>query len=112
MTPAQLRRTALSFPEAEEVETWGEATFRVRRKMFCILGSDGKRASLKATVESQAELIAADPRVYGVAPYVGRHGWVLVDVARADAGEVAELLEDAWRLTAPKTVVRTYDAPP
>jgi hypothetical protein len=109
VTPAQLRRTALSFPEAEEIETWGEATFRVRRKMFCIMGSDGKRASVKATLESQAELLAASD-VYGVAPYVGRHGWVVLDVRRADAGEVAELLEDAWRLTAPKTVVRAFDA--
>ena len=110
MKPAQLRRTALSFPEAEEIETWGEATFQVRRKMFCILGADGQRASVKATLEAQHELIAADPAVYGVAPYVGRHGWVVLDVARADAGEVSELLEDAWRLTAPKTVVRAFDA--
>lgn len=110
MRPAQLRRIALSLPEAEEVETWGEATFRVRRKMFCILGSDGRRASLKATLETQAELIAADPAVYGVAPYVGRHGWVVLDVALADAGEVGELLEDAWRLTAPKRVVKAHDS--
>ena len=110
MKPAQLRRTALSFPEAEEIETWGEATFRVRKKMFCILASDGTRASVKATREAQRELIAADPSVYGVAPYVGRHGWVVLDVARADVGEVSELLEDAWRLTAPKSVVRAFDA--
>jgi hypothetical protein len=104
-----LRRTALSFPEAEEVETWGQATFRVRRKMFCILGEDGKRASIKATPEAQAELLAANPAVYSFAPYVGRHGWVTVDVAAADPAEVAELLEDAWRRTAPKRVVAAYD---
>jgi hypothetical protein len=104
-----LRRTALSFPEAEEVETWGQATFRVRRKMFCILGEDGKQASIKATPEAQAELLAANPAVYSFAPYVGRHGWVTVDVAAADPAEVAELLEDAWRRTAPKRVVAAYD---
>jgi hypothetical protein len=104
-----LRRTALSFPEAEEVETWGQATFRVRRKMFCILGEDGKQASIKATPEAQAELLAANPAVYSFAPYVGRHGWVTVDVAAADAAEVAELLEDDWRRTAPKRVVAAYD---
>jgi hypothetical protein len=27
---AQLRKAALALPEAEERETWGEATFRVR----------------------------------------------------------------------------------
>ncbi|MCW2674004.1 MAG: hypothetical protein JWP14_2593 [Frankiales bacterium] len=109
MRAGPLRRTALSFPEAEEVETWGQATFRVRRKMFCILGEDGKQASIKATPEAQAELLAANPAVYSFAPYVGRHGWVTVDVAAADPAEVAELLEDAWRRTAPKRVVAAYD---
>jgi hypothetical protein len=107
---SQLRRSALSLPEAEEIETWGEATFRVRNKMFCILGSDGRRASMKATLEQQAELIATRPDVFAVARYVGRHGWVAVEVARADAGEIAELLEDAWRLTAPKALVKLRDA--
>jgi hypothetical protein len=77
--------------------------------MFCILGEDGKQASIKATPEAQAELLAANPAVYSFAPYVGRHGWVTVDVAAADPAEVAELLEDAWRRTAPKRVVAAYD---
>jgi hypothetical protein len=106
---SQLRDTALRLPEAHEVETWGEATFRVGKKMFCILGSDGRRASIKATPEQQAELLALAPAVYSFAPYVGRHGWVTVQVQLADAGEVAELLEEAWRQTAPKRVVRAFD---
>ena len=97
------------FPEAEEVETWGEATFRVRGKIFCILGSDGLRASVKATPEQQVELLALAPAVYSFAPYVGRHGWVSIQVPAADAGEVAELLEEAWRLTAPKRLVKACD---
>ena len=44
-----------------------------------------------------------------MASYVGRYGWVAIEVAAADAGEVAELLEDAWRRTAPKAAVRAYD---
>jgi hypothetical protein len=78
--------------------------------MFCILGADGVRASIKATKEQQAELLAAAPSVYSFAPYVGRHGWVLVDLPAADAGEVAELLEEGWRQTAPKAAVKALDA--
>ncbi len=99
----------MALPEAEELETWGEATFRVRGKIFAMLGSDGRGASVKATLEQQAELIATDPLVYGVAAYVGRYGWVSVDVSRADAGELAELLEDAWRRTAPRAAVKAFD---
>lgn len=109
MKASQLRRAALALPEAEEVETWGQATFRVRSKMFCILGEDGLRASVKATKEQQAELLALDPAVYSVAPYVGKHGWVLVDIPAADAQEVADLLEEGWRQTAPKRVVAAFD---
>jgi hypothetical protein len=100
----------LALPEAEELETWGVATFRVRGKIFAMFGSDGLHVSVKATPEQQAELTAVDPQVYGVAAYVGRFGWVSVDVARADAGELAELLEDAWRRTAPRGMVRAFDA--
>ena len=110
MKASELRRIALSLPEAEEVETWGEATFRVRGKMFAILASDGTRASLKASPEQQQELIASEPGVFSIAPYVGRYGWVSVDVAAADRGEMAELLDEAWRRTAPRTVVKAFDA--
>ena len=109
MKPAQLRKAALALPGAEERETWGEATFRVRDKIFAMMSADGRGASVKATREQQAELVASAPEVFSVAAYVGRYGWVAIDVAAADAGEVAELVEDAWRRTAPKAVVKEYD---
>ena len=62
MKPAAVRAFALSLPEAEERETWGEATFRVRNKIFLMMGADGKRASVKAAREEQEALLAEDPR--------------------------------------------------
>jgi hypothetical protein len=106
----ELRRIALALPEAEELATWGEATFRVRGKIFAMMSADGTSASVKASREQQQELLAAAPDVFSIAPYVGRYGWVKVDVASADGGEIAELLEDAWRRTAPRAVVRAFDA--
>jgi hypothetical protein len=35
---------------------------------------------------------------------------VLVRLARVDPVQLAELLEDAWRLSAPKRVLAAYDA--
>ncbi len=61
MKPAAVRTFALSLPEAEERETWGEATFRVRNKIFLMMGADGKRASVKAAREEQEALLAEDP---------------------------------------------------
>jgi YjbR len=59
MTANDVRRIALSLPEAEERETWGEATFRVRDRIFVMLGPDGRRAGVKASVDDQAALVEA-----------------------------------------------------
>ena len=110
ITADELRQAALSLPEAEERETWGHPTFRVRGKMFATLADDGGQASVKATRREQEALVAADPETFGVPAYVGRHGWVSIRLATADPVEVRELLEEAWRQTAPKRLVATFDA--
>ena len=104
-----IRRFALSLPQTEERETWETATFRVRNKIFVILGSDGKRASIKATHEEQQALIEENGAAYFLPPYVAQHGWVGVNLAKASTDEVRELIEEGWRLTAPKRLVKAAD---
>lgn len=58
------RKIALALPDAEERETWGEATFRVRSTIFAMMASDGKRGSIKATEEEQAALLTSDPQTF------------------------------------------------
>ena len=110
ITADELRRVVLSLPEAEERETWGHPTFRVRDKMFATLSDDGLLATVKATRQEQAALVAAAPDTFGVPAYVGRHGWVGVQLATVDPAELTELVVEAWRLTAPKRLVAAYDA--
>ena len=104
-----VRALALALPEAVEQETWGHPTFRVRKKMFGTLASDGRTATMKAAREEQAALVQTDPETFFVPAYVGQHGWVGFHVALVDPQELAELVTEAWRMTAPKTVVRAFD---
>jgi hypothetical protein len=106
----ELRKIALSLPEAAERETWGNATFRVRDKIFVIMSEDGASASVKATKDEQKALIAEDPETFTYPSYVGHHGWVGVDVVRAGDDHLRELVTEAWRLTAPKRVVKAFDS--
>ena len=110
ITADELRRVVLSLPEAEERETWGHPTFRVRDKMFAALSDDGRQASVKATREEQAALLAAAPETFGVPAYVGRHGWVSIQLATVDPAELGELVVEAWRQTAPRRLVAAYDS--
>jgi hypothetical protein len=88
VTADELRQVVRSLPEAEECETWGHPTFRVRDRMFAALSDDGRLASVKATREEQAALIAAAPETFGVPAYVGRHGWVSIQLATVDPTDV------------------------
>ena len=105
-----VRDLALSFPEAEERETWGHPTFRVRDKMFMGMAGDETTVTVKASKEAQAALVGSEPDTFFVPSYVGQHGWVGVRLEHVDAAELAELIEDAWRATAPKRVIKAYDA--
>ncbi len=103
----RLQRIALALPEATEQETWGDVTFRVGGKMFAITGYSAEGVTVKATHADQAALVAADPSV-SVARYVGRHGWVSIDLTGApDWALVEDLVRESWRLVAPKRLAAT-----
>jgi hypothetical protein len=110
VSAAQLRAWLAELPEFEERETWEHPTFRVRDRMFGSMDADGTSATFKASVEEQRALVAADPATFGVPAYVGKHGWVQVDLARVDPAELHEIAVEAWLRTAPRRTVRAWEA--
>ncbi len=109
MRASTVRKIALALPEAEERETWGTATFRVRNKIFTMFSEGERDAWVKSTADEQQALIAMYPKTFFFPPYVGPSGWIGVHIANADRQEMAELVEEAWRLTAPKRLVAAFD---
>ncbi|MCQ4121141.1 MmcQ/YjbR family DNA-binding protein [Rhodococcus tibetensis] len=111
-TEHEVRAMMLALPEAHEVvvANWGDQpTFRVRNKMFGLVGYGAPTVCLKATLETQTALVQEDPEVFLVAPFFGRYGWIDVVLEAVTTTELAELVEEAWRLSAPKRVVAAYD---
>ena len=114
----KLRKLCLALPEAHEVEAWGAPTFRVKNKLFAMYAEQGNnhtegRASvwIKAGKENQALMLRAQPHKYFKPPYVGPSGWVGVFLDKSpDWDEVAALLRDGWKLTAPKRLVAKREA--
>lgn len=100
-----VRSMAMALPETEEIVTWDvDITFRVRKKIFAIGGEGAEAISVKASMDQQADLLDLDPETFRSAPYVGRFGWVTVDLARVDPGMLEDLLRSAWRSVAPAKV--------
>lgn len=111
----RMRAICLAFPEVSERSGW-RLSFEVRGKNFASLmddhHGDGRLAIwCKADRETQAALVDEDPVRFFVPPYVGPSGWVGIslDAGDVDWDEVAELLEDGYRLLAPKRLVAQLD---
>ena len=55
-------------------------------------------------------MIDEDPAVFFRPPYVGHRGWIGVRLSRRVTGvELRAILEDAYRVVAPKTLVAQLD---
>lgn len=109
VTFQRFRRLCLSLPEAEERETWGEATFRVRDRIFAMGSQDGAYVSVKASLDDQAGLVAMDPKTFSPSAYTGRFGWVRIRLAGIGAELAAKVVTNAWKRTAPRRAVIDYE---
>lgn len=102
---ARVREICLALPEAVEKPFGGHSapSFRVRDKLFLITSEDGRSMMFKAGPGVQEALVASDPERFFVPAYVGHKGWVGAWLtADQDWDEIAELIEDSYRLIAPK----------
>lgn len=111
----RLRRICLALPDATEKIAWGEPTWRVG-KIFAQTathhhGAEHVAVWLPAEPGAQQALVASDPEQFFVPPYVGGKGWIGVRIDRGPDWEiVAALVEDAYRLVAPRRLVAELDA--
>jgi predicted DNA-binding protein (MmcQ/YjbR family) len=109
---ARLREICLSLPEAAEKPFGGHTapSFRVRDKLFVMTSEDGRSMTFKAAPGVQEALVADAPERFFVPAYVGPKGWVgaRLDVEQ-DWDEIAELVEDSYRMIAPKRLVTLLD---
>ena len=109
MQARTIRKLALALPDAEERETWGTPMFRVRNKIFAMFAEGGSEVWVKSTFDEQRALVSMDESTFFFPPYVGPSGWVGVRYRTVDRDEMEELLVEAWRLTAPRRLVHSFD---
>lgn len=99
------------FPAVEVGTSFGTPALRVRGKFICRLRTDPDALVLRVLDLGEREaLLQGQPAVFFSTRHYDGYPYVLVRLDVADPEELAELLEDAWRLRAPKRVVAAYDA--
>ena len=77
----------------------------VAGRTFGYLWPRTNTAGLKQTVSEQLALVAERPDVFEVQFTAGGFDWVVAHLERVPRDELAELVFEAWRLTAPAVAV-------
>ena len=118
---AEVRKIALSYPEAFEKVSWGRPVF-CAPKIFVMYGGSVKgdtkgeyiqypHSILVKVVESDRKALEQDKRFFYPA-YMGPSGWLGLDLTarkKTNWDEVGELIDASFRMVAPKKLVKLLD---
>jgi hypothetical protein len=113
---ARLRAVCLALPEVTERLSHGSPTWFVRGKKTLATFVDNHHGDGRLAIWCpappgvQGALVTEEPDRFFVPAYVGHRGWLGVRLDRdLDWDEVAGIVEDAYRLVAPKKLVAQLD---
>ncbi|CAN5370248.1 hypothetical protein BH11ACT8_BH11ACT8_24430 [soil metagenome] len=81
----------------------------VAGRTFGYVWEPTRTVGLRQTVAEQLALVAERPDVFEVQFTAGGFGWVVVRVEGVERDELAELVFEAWRLSAPRRLVEERD---
>ena len=104
-----VRRLVLALPGVEEGLCYGTSGFRVRGKFLARLREDGETLVVKCGDEERDLRMQADPETFFTTDHYRGYPTVLVRLASVDVGSLRDVLEAAWRRSAPKRLVAKYD---
>ncbi len=96
-----VRRLALSLPEAAELDHWGRPSFRVRGKIFATI-PDFEHLNVMIDPYDVDAAVSADPDACDELRWGKEARGVRVKLRVAEPDMVRDLLTAAWRRKAPK----------
>lgn len=106
----EVRRLALSLPEASEKGHHGIPSFRVADKIFATVPDDEHLHVMVGPDETDMAVSAA-PHAFEELRWGKRHAGVRVNLAAADIDLLTVLLSEAWRRKAPRRLASVFDSP-
>lgn len=110
VTFEQVRAIAFTFPGVEDGTSYGTPALKVRGKLLARVHQSIDCLVLRADVLDRQIMMQSAPGAFFITDHYRDHPWVLVRFSAIEERELPTLLERAWRLVAPKTLLKNYDA--
>ncbi|HEY9228119.1 MAG TPA: MmcQ/YjbR family DNA-binding protein [Gemmatimonadaceae bacterium] len=99
-------KLGLALPGTARSTSYGTAALKVDGKLFARLKEDGETLVLKMDIVSRDMVLSAQPRIFYITDHYRDYPYVLVRLGEVTTKQMEELLEDSWRLAAPKKRLR------
>jgi hypothetical protein len=96
-----VREIAAGLPGAVEGMSYGTPAFRVGKSLFVRQHQDGESLVVKIDPDERAMRIKAEPETFYITDHYLNYPWILVRLSTVRRDDLRELLEDAWRSSAP-----------
>ncbi len=100
-----VRSLAMELPGVEQGTSYGTPAIKVRGKLLARLREDGETLVIKVADDVRDALISADPDTFFITDHYAGYPYLLVHLERVRVDALRELVEQAWRMVAPKRVV-------
>ena len=98
------------FPGVELTTSYGTPSMRIRKKFMCRLRTDPDALVLRVSDMGEREaLLQGQPDAFFTTPHYDGHPFVLARLEAVDPEELAELVEEAWRIGASKRQLAEYE---
>lgn len=110
MNIREVRRLALTLPEASEQPHFHLTSFRVKGKIFATAAPDGSFMNVFVEDALREIMVSVDPKAYET-QWWGKSGYLHVHLAAAKARDVKTLLHAAWERRAPKKLIDSIGLP-
>src|SRR5262245_51566981 len=109
MTPADVRKMALSFDETVELPHFERTSFRVRKKIFATMLEKENLAMVMLSPIDQSVFCGFDPSVmYPVPNKWGKKGATVVNLKKVKKQMFRDALTTAYCRVAPKNLSEKY----
>ena len=105
VTSETVRQLALALPGVEEGTSYGTPAFKVKGKLFVRFHQDGESLVVGVDFMDRDALILEQPATFYITDHYLNYPWVLVRLSAIRVDQLTDLLRQAWRLRAPKSLV-------
>jgi hypothetical protein len=100
-----VREIAAGLPGAVEGMSYGTPAFRVGKSLLVRQHQDGESLVIKIDPDQRAMRLRTDPETFYITDHYLNYPWILVRLSTVRRDDLRELIEDAWRSSAPNRLL-------